>query len=152
EREEENEEIGFHIKFAGDKANMPEELVRLFDICEKRSAEKTGTTVNVAVNYGGRAEIANAAREIALKAVRGELAAEDVDENTVSSFLYTAGQPDPDLIIRTGGESRLSNFLIWQSAYSELYFTDILWPDFTTDDLDRAIIDFCSRNRRFGAV
>ena len=151
-REEENEEIGFHIKFAGDTANMPGEIVRLFDICEKRSADKTGTTVNVAVNYGGRAEITNAVRKIAGKVKDGELAVDEIDENTVSSMLYTAGQPDPDLIIRTGGESRISNFLIWQSAYSEFYFTDVLWPDFTPDDLDRAVIDFCSRNRRFGAV
>ncbi|MBQ8943314.1 MAG: di-trans,poly-cis-decaprenylcistransferase [Clostridia bacterium] len=152
EREEENEEIGFHIKFAGDTANMPGELVDLFRICEERSADKTGTTVNIAVNYGGRAEITNAVRKIAEKVKNGETAVEDIDENTVSSMLYTAGQPDPDLIIRPGGESRISNFLIWQSAYSEFYFTDTLWPDFTTDDLDKAIIDFCSRNRRFGTV
>lgn len=152
EREKENEEIGFHIKFAGDTANMPEELVNLFEICEKRSADKTGTTVNIAVNYGGRAEITNAVRRIAEKVKNGEMTVDDIDEDAISSMLYTAGQPDPDLIIRPGGESRISNFLIWQSAYSEFYFTDILWPDFTEDDLDRAIIDFCSRNRRFGAV
>ncbi|MBO4894451.1 MAG: di-trans,poly-cis-decaprenylcistransferase [Clostridia bacterium] len=152
EREGENEALGFRIKFAGDMTGLPKDLVRLFKTCESRSADKTGTTVNIAVNYGGRAEITAAVRKIAEKVRKGEMGVDDITEDTVSAGLYTAGQPDPDLIIRPGGESRLSNFLIWQAAYSEFYFTDILWPDFTPEDLDKAIIDFCSRNRRFGAV
>lgn len=152
QREKENEQMNLKIRFAGDRSTLPSDLIELFDRCEKDSSSRTGTTVNLAVNYGGRAEITNAVKKIAQKASSGEIKVSDINEQMVSDLLYTAGQPDPDLIIRPGGESRISNFLIWQSAYSEFYFTDTLWPDFTTDDLDRAILDFCSRNRRFGAV
>ena len=145
-------ENNVRIRLLGDVRPLPDAARKAVMEAVDDTADNTGLVFNIAINYGGRAEITNAVRKIAGKVKDGELAVDDIDENTVSSMLYTAGQPDPDLIIRTGGESRISNFLIWQSAYSEFYFTDVLWPDFTPDDLDRAVIDFCSRNRRFGAV
>jgi len=108
----------------------------------------TGLTVNVAFNYGGRSEIVNAVRRI----VEEQISASQIDEDTVSRFLYTSGIPDPDLIIRTGDEMRLSNYLIWQSAYSELYFTPVLWPDFGKEELNKALDDFSRRQRRFGGL
>ena len=104
------------------------------------------------MNYGGRDEIVKACKSIALKVKNSELSFDDVDEEVLSNEMYTKGQADPDLIIRPSGEYRLSNFLTWQSAYSELVFMDILWPDFTEKDLDRAILEYNSRNRRFGGV
>ncbi len=152
ERILENEEKGYQIRFIGDRRALDEDIIALFDQCEKDSAGKNKTIVNVAVNYGGRAEIAHSVRAIAEKVKNGEIDPSQIEEDTISAYLYTAGEPEPDLIIRPGGESRISNFLIWQSAYAEFWFTDTLWPDFTPDDLDRAIVDFCKRNRRFGAV
>ncbi len=152
ERENENEQKGFRIRFIGDRSALPEDIIKLFDQCEKNSEGRNKMTVNLAVNYGGRAEIVNAAKQIAEKVKSGELDSGDITEETVESFLYTAGVPDPDLIIRPGGESRISNFLVWQSAYSEFLFTDTLWPDFTEEDMDNAIIEFCRRNRRFGGI
>lgn len=152
EREEENESKGYRMKFLGDMSALPEDIAALFEQLERSSYGKKRMTVNLAVNYGGRAEITSAAKALASKAAKGELDPENITEDDISALLYTAGQPDPDLIIRPGGESRLSNFLIWQAAYSEFWFTDILWPDFTPDDLDTAILDFCKRNRRFGGV
>jgi undecaprenyl diphosphate synthase len=108
----------------------------------------SGLTVNVAFNYGGRSEIADAVRAI----VTGKIKADKIDETLVSGHLYTAGMPDPDLLIRTGGEMRLSNFLIWQAAYSELYFTPVLWPDFGREELEKALSVFSSRQRRFGGI
>lgn len=107
-------------------------------------------TINLAIAYGGRQEILDAAKKIALDAKTGNLDAKNLDERTFRKFLYTNGTPDPDLIIRTGGERRISGFLLWQSAYSELYFSDRLWPDFGKDDLKEAIQDFSARERRFG--
>ena len=108
--------------------------------------------VNIAVNYGGRDEIVHSVKKIAEKIKNGEISPEDITEEMISDGLYTAGQPDPDLIIRPSGEYRLSNFLIWQAAYAEFYYDDVLWPDFTPADLDRAIEAYNHRNRRFGAV
>ena len=107
---------------------------------------------SLCINYGGRDEIKNAVRAIAQQVKAGELAPEDITEDTITANLYTAHMPDPDLIIRPSGEIRTSNFLLWQSAYSEYYFTDVLWPDFKTTDLDAAIDNFNNRNRRFGGV
>ena len=107
-----------------------------------------GLTVNVAFNYGGRSEIADAVRAI----IKGKIKVDKVDELLVSGHLYTAGMPDPDLLIRTGGEMRLSNFLIWQAAYAELYFTPVLWPDFGREELEKALSVFSSRQRRFGGI
>jgi len=108
----------------------------------------SGLTVNVAFNYGGRSEIADAVKAI----VTGKIKADKIDESLVSGHLYTAGMPDPDLLIRTGGEMRLSNFLIWQAAYAELYFTPVLWPDFGRGELEKALSVFSKRQRRFGGI
>ena len=152
EREEENLAKGMRIRYIGDRTALPEDIVKLIEQLEKQSADKTTITVNLAVNYGGRDEILNAVKHLAKKVEAGELNADDITLKDIDGNLYTAGQPDPDLIIRPSGEYRLSNFLIWQAAYSEFWFSDILWPDFTSDDLDKAIIDYSKRNRRFGGV
>ena len=107
-------------------------------------------SLNVAVNYGGRWDITQACRLLAERAVRGEISPKDIDETMISSALSLAGLPDPDLFIRTGGEMRISNFLLWQVAYTEFYFSDKLWPDFDADELDRAVAVYASRERRFG--
>ncbi len=152
EREEENIAKGMRIRYIGDRTALPEDIVRLIEQLENQSADKTTITVNLAVNYGGRDEILHAVKHLAKKVEAGELKADDISLKDIDGNLYTAGQPDPDLIIRPSGEYRLSNFLIWQSAYSEFWFSDILWPDFTSDDLDKAIIEYSKRNRRFGGV
>lgn len=152
QREAENEEMGFRIRFIGDKSRLPADIVSLLDITESRSAEKKRTTVNVAVNYGGRQEIVHAARLLAQQAVDGTISVDQITESLFSHYTYTGDLPDPDVIIRPSGEMRLSNFLTWQSAYSELWFSDVLWPDFTRKDLDQMLSDFAKRNRRFGGV
>ena len=120
------------------------------DEVEERSADKTRMFVNLCVNYGGRDEIVRAARTLAERVQAGTLQPQDITERLLSDALYTAGQPDPDLVIRPSGEFRLSNFLIWQSAYAEFWYDDVLWPDFTPADLDRAIEAYQNRDRRFG--
>ncbi len=152
EREEENEAKGMRIRYIGDRAALPEDIVNMIELLESRSADKHSITINLAVNYGGRDELLHAVKEIAKKVEAGELKSDDISLKDIDGNLYTAGLPDPDLIIRPSGEYRLSNFLIWQAAYSEFWFSDILWPDFTTADLDKAIIDYSNRNRRFGGV
>lgn len=152
ENEEENKKKGMRIRYIGDRSVLPEDISALMNELEKCSGCENTITINLAVNYGGRDEILRAVKEIAKKVEVGELKANDIDLKDIDGNLYTAGQPDPDLIIRPSGEYRLSNFLIWQAAYSEFWFSDILWPDFTSDDLDKAIIDFAKRNRRFGGV
>ncbi len=152
QREAENEQMGFRIRFIGDKSRLPEDIVSLLKITESRSAEKRRTTVNVAVNYGGRQEIVHAARLLAQQATEGKLQPAQITEELFSRYTYTGDLPDPDVIIRPSGELRLSNFLTWQSAYSELWFSDVLWPDFTRADLDRVLADFAKRSRRFGGV
>ena len=152
QREAENEQMGFRIRFIGDKSRLPEDIVSLLKITESRSAEKRRTTVNVAVNYGGRQEIVHAARLLAQQAAEGKLQPAQITEELFSRYTYTGDLPDPDVIIRPSGELRLSNFLTWQSAYSELWFSDVLWPDFTRADLDRVLADFAKRSRRFGGV
>lgn len=151
-RAEENEEAGYNIRFIGLRKGMPKDIVKLMDTVEERSKDKSNTYVNLAVNYGGRAEIVESVKSIAAKVKNGELKIEDITEDTVSDGIYTAGQPDPDLIIRPSGEYRLSNFLLWQSAYSEIYIDDVLWPDYKKEDLDRALEAYAKRNRRFGGV
>ena len=152
EREEENAVKGMRIRYIGDRTALPADIVDMIDKLEENSADKRTITINLAVNYGGRDEILHAVRAVAQKVQAGELKAQDITLNDIDGNLYTAGLPDPDLIIRPSGEYRLSNFLIWQAAYSELWFSDILWPDFIADDLDKAIIDYSKRNRRFGGV
>lgn len=151
-RAEENEEAGYNIRFIGSRKGMPKDIVKLMDTVEERSKDKSNTYVNLAVNYGGRAEIVESVKKIAEKVKNGTLKIEDITEETVSKGIYTAGQPDPDLIIRPSGEYRLSNFLLWQSAYSEIYIDDVLWPDYKKEDLDRALEAYAKRNRRFGGV
>ncbi len=152
ERQEENKQKGMRIHFLGHRDGVPEDIIELFDTTERDSQDADRIDVNIAINYGGRLEIVDAVKQLALKVKNGELEPDDITEDDISNHLYTAGQADPDLIIRPSGEYRLSNFLIWQSAYSEFWFSDILWPDFTEADLDRAIDDFNARNRRFGGV
>lgn len=152
ERSAENEEKGITLKFIGDKSGIPEDIVGLMNHIEQISSDKSKVVLNIAINYGGRHEIANAVRTIAEKVKNGEMEVSDIDEDTISDYLYTKGMPDPDLIIRPSGECRLSNFLTYQSAYSELWFSDVLWPDFTEEDFVKALREFENRNRRFGGV
>ena len=123
-----------------------------FEDVEAKTAENTGICFTIAVNYGGRDEIVRAVRKLAGEAAGGTLAPEAIDEAMISAALDTAGMPDPDLLIRTGGEQRLSNFLLWQSAYTEFYYTDKYWPDFDLDELKRAVAWYSGRQRRFGGV
>lgn len=136
------------VRFIGDRSVLDPDIIRLMKEAEDASADATGLKLNIAINYGGRDEIVHAVKDI----VKSGISADDITEQTISERLYTAGQPDPDFIIRPSGEYRLSNYLIWQSAYAEYWFSDILWPDFKPKDLDRAIDDFNKRNRRFGGV
>ena len=152
DREKENEQRGLQFHLLGERKGLPADIVRNLDILEKDSADKNVMRVNLAINYGGRDEILHSVKTLAGLVRDGKIKPDSITEEDISSHLFTAGQPDPDLIIRPSGEYRLSNFMIWQAAYSEFWFSDILWPDFTTDDLDRAILDYCSRQRRFGGV
>ncbi len=138
--------------FLGDKSAFSDKLREKMERVERDSKDFTEMTILMAINYGGRDELARAARILAQKAVNGEIRPEDITEKSVNDNLYSAGYPDVDLVIRPSGEQRLSNFLIWQSAYAEYYFTDILWPDFTNEELDKALIEFGRRQRRFGGV
>ena len=136
----------------GRLADLPAAVRRTLARTEELTAGNPGMTLCLALSYGGRTEIANAARSIAEKAKAGDIDPADVNEDTVAGHLYTAGMPDPDLLIRTAGEMRVSNFLLWQISYAELYVTDVLWPDFTAAELHRAIREYARRERRFGAV
>ncbi|WP_019678594.1 polyprenyl diphosphate synthase [Ruminococcus flavefaciens] len=138
--------------FLGDKSAFDPDIREKMEKLEADSAQYTEMTILMAVNYGGRDEIARAARILAEKAVKGEISPADIDEQAVSDNLYTTGYPDVDLLIRPSGEQRISNYLIWQCAYAEFYYTDILWPDFTPEELDKALIEYGNRNRRFGGV
>ena len=140
------------VRFLGDTAAFPPELQTLIRETEEISAARTGMVLNIAMNYGGRAELVRAVRSIAERVRAGELAPDAITEETVSSALYTAGQPDPDLIIRPSGEHRTSNFLLWQSAYAEYVIMDVLWPDFGPDDLNAALREYANRSRRFGGI
>ncbi len=139
-------------KFIGDRAPLAPDILALMEEAEAETAHKTGLTLNIALNYGGRHELVGAIRTLAERVKAGELSTEAIDEQCISDALDTAGQPDPDLIIRPSGEYRTSNFLLWQSAYAEYVFMDVLWPDFTAAHLDEAILQYAGRNRRFGGV
>lgn len=134
----------------GELRRVPPDVRRRLKSLVVATRKNRSMTLALALSYGSREEIARAARRLAHRAVRGKIAPRRIDPATFSSFLYTAGMPDPDLIIRTGGEKRISNFLLWQSAYAELYFSNKLWPDFGEQDLLRALVDFQKRRRRFG--
>lgn len=146
------EKRGFYLRVIGDTAGLPKTLQILAKSAQLAMNKKDAMVVNMALNYGGREDITQSVRKIAEQVKKGKLDPKDITEETVSNGLYTAGLPDPDLIIRPSGELRLSNFLTWQSAYSELWFDHIDWPDFTPDDLDRAIMDYAKRDRRFGGL
>ena len=138
------------IKMLGNREGLSKGLLKSLDNAIERTKNNTGVTFNVAFNYGGRDEIVKAVRKIANEVKEKNIEIEDITEELISNNLYTSGEPDPDLMIRTSGEIRTSNFLPWQLVYSEFYFTDKLWPDFTEDDLDEAINEYNRRNRKFG--
>ena len=141
------------VKFLGDISVLDDEIKRLIAEIEEISKDEAETmTLNIAFNYGGRREIASAVKVIAEKVKNNEINCDDINEDLISQYLYTSGQPDPDFILRPSGEYRLSNFLVWQSAYSELIFMDVLWPDFKSTDMDEAILEFNKRNRRYGGL
>jgi len=141
-------EQNIRIRHLGKEDRLPEAILKKARAAIQKTSNNSGLTVNVAFNYGGRSEIVNAAQQI----IRSRIKSDSLDETVFSRYLYTAGIPDPDLFIRTGGEMRVSNFLIWQSAYAELYFTPVLWPDFGRDELEKALTDFGRRQRRFGGL
>ncbi len=138
------------VIFIGERNGLSTDLVNLMERIEKGSADKTGMTLYVAVNYGGRAELTSAMKKISQSVKDGEFNPDDITEQTISDSIYTPDMPNVDLIIRPSGEQRLSNFLIWQAAYAEFVYMDVLWPDFTSADLDNAVSQYADRNRRFG--
>ena len=147
---DEMDEKNVRILILGDKSALPEKQRETLIEAERRTAGNTGLHLNIAVNYGSRAELAKAAREIAEEALAGRLKPEEISEETVSEHLYTAGQPEVDLMIRTSGELRLSNFMLYQNAYAEFVFPKVLWPDFTVEEYDRCLKEFEGRGRRYG--
>ncbi len=134
------------IRFLGDIEKLSDNLIKIVKNAQEKTSENTGVNLNIAFNYGSRDEIVNAVKSI----VKDGTSPDDVTEEMISERLYTKGLPDPDLLIRTGGEKRISNYLLWQLAYSELYVTEAFWPDFNKEELNKAILEFESRNRRFG--
>lgn len=138
------------LRFIGCLDGMPSNLRREFDRAMERTRDNKGLSLQVAINYGSRLEITEAVKRIASAVLAGELKIEDIDSDRVGKCLYTSDLPDPDLLIRTGGEMRLSNYLLWQSAYTELYITQLLWPDFSSQHFEEAISEFTLRQRRFG--
>lgn len=138
------------VRIIGEKSRLAEDIQKSIADLEQATAENTGLKFTIAINYGSRDEITRAVRRIVSKAGNGEISADDITEEMISAELDTAGYPDPDLLIRTSGEQRISNFLLWQCAYSEFYFTDVLWPDFGEKDLVAALDAYAGRDRRYG--
>lgn len=138
--------------FFGDMSRLSPQLQEEARIASEESVKYSGVQVNFCLNYGGRAEIVRAAQEFARDCMAGRCKPESLTEESFSNLMYSAGVPDPELIIRPGGEKRTSNFLLWQSAYAEYYFTDVLWPDFGPEELEKAIASYRGRNRRFGGA
>ena len=143
---------GVNIRFIGDRSLLADDIVELMEMSEQRTAENNRLHLIVALSYGARQEIIAAARDLAAEAAKGHLDPNDIDEAMFNSRLTTTDIPDPDLLIRTSGEQRISNFLLWQSAYAELVFTDTLWPDFAKADLQAAVDEYNRRERRFGST
>jgi len=143
---------GIRIKFLGSKDGLPDKVVDLINNATEKSANNNKFFLNIAINYGGRDEIVRAVRKIAKNVKNGLIDVDDIDEKTITSMLDTSSQKDPDLIIRTAGEQRLSNFLSWQSAYSEFYFSGLEWPEFNKTEFFKALENYKSRVRSFGAV
>ena len=140
------------IRVIGSRKGLSEEICRQIIKTENFTKNNTGIVMNIALNYGGREEIVNAVKNVCKDVTDGRQNVDDIDDEVFSSYLYTENQPDVDLLIRTSGEQRLSNFMLWQVSYAEMWFTDKLWPDFKPADLHKAIIDFQNRGRRFGGV
>ena len=149
---DELDEKGVRIRFIGERTRLAPDIVNLINEAEQRTEANTALNLVVALSYGARQEITAAARNLAQKVVDGELSLADIDEALVSQNLTTAGIPDVDLVIRTSGEQRVSNFLLWQLAYAELIFVDTLWPDFSRRDLEDAVNEYHRRERRYGAT
>ncbi|MEP0315453.1 MAG: isoprenyl transferase [Hyphomonas sp.] len=143
---------GVKINVIGRREGLPEDIAKLVEKAERETASNSDFVLNIAFNYGGREEIARAARAVSADVASGAVQPEDVTEDVLASYLDTADMPDPDLLVRTSGEYRLSNFLLWQAAYSELVFFDVLWPDFDRAWLEKAVAIYSDRERRFGAV
>lgn len=146
------QENGVRIRFIGERSMLPSDIVESMNRLEAETAQNDKMTLCLAISYGSRQEIVNAARKIAELAKRGDIQPEDIDAKMFSGMLYTQDIPDPDLLIRTSGEQRLSNYLLWQLAYAEFFFSDVLWPDFDEKTLTDIIADFKSRERRYGKV
>jgi undecaprenyl diphosphate synthase len=144
------EKMHVRVLVTGDLDGLPPETAEAFRSTVTRTAGNRSLTLVVALNYGGRTEIVHAARSIAARVAAGELSAEEIDEKVFSQHLHLPDVPDPDLLVRTSGEMRISNFLLWQIAYSEIWVTDTLWPDFDRYEMLRAVVEFQSRERRFG--
>lgn len=140
------------VRVIGEKSRLNDDIRSKIEELEKCSENNTGLNFTIALNYGSRDEIARAVRKMARDVEDGKISSDDVDESLISEYLDTKGIPDPDLLIRTSGEERLSNFLLWQLAYTEFYFTDVLWPDFNKNELVKAVEKYSSRDRRFGKV
>ncbi|MDP2205903.1 MAG: isoprenyl transferase [Alphaproteobacteria bacterium] len=140
------------LRVIGDRSRLPHDIVEMIVQAEGITRDNDGLTVVIALSYGGRQDIVFAAREVARAAATGKIAPEDVCEDIFASYLMTAGIPDPDLMIRTSGENRISNFLLWQLAYAEMFFTNTLWPDFSRVDMEAALAFFAARERRYGGL
>ena len=140
------------LRFIGNRDRLNTELCRRMQEAEERTSQDTGITLNLAVDYGGRAEIVRAAQQFAEDVLQKNLAIQSLTEERFSRYLFTQGEPDPDLLIRPGGDLRISNFLLWQLAYAEIWVTDVLWPDFTPQHFRQAIFDYQKRDRRFGGI
>lgn len=149
---DELDENNVKIKVLGDISRLPEECITEINRSVERTSKNTGIVMSFALNYGGRDEIKRAVRRIAEDVLEEKIKIEDINEESIESYLYTAGMPDPDIIIRPSGEQRLSNFLLWQCAYSEFWYSNINWPDFSEKDLQKAIYDYQNRDRRFGGI
>ena len=152
DRLDENIEKGIRLRFLGDRSGLSEELVELIDFVEEKTKDMTKVNLNIAVNYGGQQEILHSVKNIARDVKAGLINPDEISLETIAKGLYTLEQPPVDLVIRPSGEQRLSNFLLWQSAYAEFWYSDVLWPDFSEKDFDEALKAFEKRNRRFGGV
>ena len=149
---DELDQVGVRVRFLGQRERLPIDLQRLMNMMEERTAGNDRLVLQLAISYGARAEITDAMQQIAQRVASGELDPDQIDQDLISQSLYTGGQPDPDLVIRTSGETRISNFLLWQAAYSEFSFVQKSWPEFTPDDLAEQVALFGNRERRFGDV
>lgn len=146
------DQFGARVRFIGDRMRLDAKLIKLMDDLEEMTSSNTAVNLTIALNYGGRDEVARATKRLARDVAQGRLSPDDVDEETLPRYLDTYVLPDPDLVIRTSGEARISNFLLWQSAYAEYEFIDTLWPDFTAEEFASLCASYGGRDRRFGAV